>query len=746
MPATVTTALLTLVGGLSTKDVEVFPNVSTARELSFVVRFYTRSKTALTGCTTLGEMPVLLASNVSAGLAVSVGVLVAGLVPEADMPIDAAKAAKASGEAAVEAADTVATAATVVEVIAVCGDAVYVTVESCDDGNRVDGDGCGFNCTVEDGFQCRNRIGRASDCFVPTDPTVGFSATAYGPFDEGTTANVTVTRLGDNDTVVSVFYQTADSTATHRAVDNNMYSPGAAAGGEGHATWGDYVGVNGTLTFAAGETRKEIEIILIADTAYDGTVNEQFAIVLSNVVDAELLDGFTTAYVAIADYDVEPSAAPTLPPSQLPSPVPSAAPTSAPTSTPTQTPSVPPSPAPSQTPTSAPTFAPPPPAPTSVPTPAPTPIPSPVPSQMPSPLPTPVPSLSCSAGTSLYRLRLYDAGGDGWGSATYKLSYSASAVVVSTGTLSSGTTGNEWLCLADECFMIQGDGGSADSEVGFKFEDSSGGYFEMQSGPFSAYFCVAGGRVYGHPTPSPTLSGIPSGLPTPLPSASPTAAPSPVPSAHPSTTPTITPTPPPSPLPSGRPSSSPSSSPTSAPTSLPSIAPTPLPSPQPTSAPTSLPSYAPTPLPSPQPTSAPTSLPSYAPTPVPSPQPTEVPTTQPTASPTPMPSGIPTTVPSALPAPSPTAVPSAMPSALPVPEPTSYPTHIPTPVPSVDCEGGREPYLLRMYASGGAGWSGATYAVYNSSSVANLLEGGVVASGTLDSGFAGYEWVCLIDG
>jgi len=212
-----------------------------------------------------------------------------------------------------------------------------------------------LNCTVEDGFQCKNRIGRTSDCFVPTDPTIGFSATAYGPFAEGSFANVTVTRLGDNDTVVSVFYQTVDSTATRAARDNNMYAPGAAAGGDGHAASGDYVAANGTLTFAAGETVKTIDILLLADGAYDGAVDEQFVIVLSGVVDADLLDGFTTAYVAISDYDVEPSATPTPPPTQLPSPLPSAAPSQIPTAAPTPAPSQLPSAAPSQLPTSVPT-------------------------------------------------------------------------------------------------------------------------------------------------------------------------------------------------------------------------------------------------------------------------------------------------------------------------------------------------------------------------------------------------------
>ena len=91
---------------------------------------------------------------------------------------------------------------------------------------------------------------------------------------------------GNNGTVVSVFYRTVDSSATRAARDNNMYAPGAAGGGDGHAAWGDYRTTNGTLTFAAGEIRKSIDIQLLADAAYDGAADEQFAVVLSGAVGA----------------------------------------------------------------------------------------------------------------------------------------------------------------------------------------------------------------------------------------------------------------------------------------------------------------------------------------------------------------------------------------------------------------------------------------------------------------------------
>ena len=44
-------------------------------------------------------------------------------------------------------------------------------------------------------------------------------------------------------------------------------------------------------------------------------------------------------------------------------------------------------------------------------------------------------------------------------------------VVVTSGTLASGSEGFDWLCLADGCYELSVGGGSADSEIGFEFLD-----------------------------------------------------------------------------------------------------------------------------------------------------------------------------------------------------------------------------------------------------------------------------------
>ena len=39
----------------------------------------------------------------------------------------------------------------------VCGDGVNLGTVECDDGNKLDGDGCSSDCRVELGFQCRSQ-------------------------------------------------------------------------------------------------------------------------------------------------------------------------------------------------------------------------------------------------------------------------------------------------------------------------------------------------------------------------------------------------------------------------------------------------------------------------------------------------------------------------------------------------------------------------------------------------------------
>ena len=154
-------------------------------------------------------------------------------------------------------------------------------------------------------------------------------------------------------------------------------------------------------------------------------------------------------------------------------PVPTAVPIPAPTMVPIPAPTAVPIPAPTAVPIPAPTPVPML-APTAVPIPAPSRVPTLLPTSAPTLLPSPAPSNDCISGTSTYRLRLYDSGGNGWEGTTYTVTNSTSytktgeRIAIATGTLADGSESLEWLCLADECYELVVSGGDALSEVGFE--------------------------------------------------------------------------------------------------------------------------------------------------------------------------------------------------------------------------------------------------------------------------------------
>ena len=51
-----------------------------------------------------------------------------------------------------------------------------------------------------------------------------------------------------------------------------------------------------------------------------------------------------------------------------------------------------------------------------------------------------------------------------------------------------------------------------------------------------------------------------------------------------------------------------------------------------------------------------------------------------------------------------------------------------------------------MEDSGGDGWQGATYQIFNSTSYSATAEGIALASGTLADGYSGLAWICLANG
>ena len=122
----------------------------------------------------------------------------------------------------------------------------------------------------------------ADEVVAPVGPgTVQFSsATFIG--NEGTTATITVSRLGGTSGSISVDYATSNGTGT------------AGVCGSG----GDYVTTSGTLTFADGETSKSFTVQLCNDTLTEGS--ETVSLTLSNPV-GTTIGGTNPATLNIGD-------------------------------------------------------------------------------------------------------------------------------------------------------------------------------------------------------------------------------------------------------------------------------------------------------------------------------------------------------------------------------------------------------------------------------------------------------------
>ncbi|NEQ95214.1 MAG: hypothetical protein F6K30_00505 [Cyanothece sp. SIO2G6] len=117
-----------------------------------------------------------------------------------------------------------------------------------------------------------------------------------------TTASFTITLSESYDKAVTVDYATEDSSAT--------------------TLTGDYVGASGTLTFAAGQTRKTINVTVNGDG--DVELDEQFSVLLSNPSQATITQAQGIA--TITNDDVAPVPQPQPQPQSQPQPQPQSQP------------------------------------------------------------------------------------------------------------------------------------------------------------------------------------------------------------------------------------------------------------------------------------------------------------------------------------------------------------------------------------------------------------------------------------
>ena len=410
---------------LSALNVEAFAVASPAvagATREWVVRFHFAPNGAGLYMTDLGDVPPLfLAQNASSeGLSLAVAEVVKGAVPASAMPVSAAAAAAAAGSSVVAAVAAAEVAQAEVEptaaaaVVHLCGDGRRTTIESCDDGGLLSGDGCSANCTVEPGFVCSTQIGQTSACYVPEAPVLYFEAASFGPFDEGTSGTAVVRRMGYNGSAVSATFTAYGSTAFAATAANDVC-----------ATAGDFAATTGAVVFAPGQTSAAVGVPLLADGIWEQTLllHEKLVVALSAPVGATVDDTRSQAFVLIRDLDhanftegycltdapslaptdgpthtptPAPTPAPTVPPTTPPSPLPSLS--LAPTAAPTLLPSVTPEPTPGTfEPTGLPTPRPSWP-PTTPPTDSPTWRPTALPSASPTPVPTLPPSFLPSAG------------------------------------------------------------------------------------------------------------------------------------------------------------------------------------------------------------------------------------------------------------------------------------------------------------------------------------------------------------
>jgi hypothetical protein len=112
-----------------------------------------------------------------------------------------------------------------------------------------------------------------------TPSAVQFSSATYGLAEGVGSGLITVTRSGDSSGAATVDFATSDGSATQNK---------------------DYEVASGRLSFAAGETSKTFNVLIVDDVYVEG--NETFTLTLGNATGATLASP-TTATITITDND-----------------------------------------------------------------------------------------------------------------------------------------------------------------------------------------------------------------------------------------------------------------------------------------------------------------------------------------------------------------------------------------------------------------------------------------------------------
>ena len=103
---------------------------------------------------------------------------------------------------------------------------------------------------------------------------------------------------------------------------------------------------------------------------------------------------------------------------------------------------------------------------------------------------------------------MYDTNGDGWQGASFYVRTTTTAAVVASGALDDGASGDARICLVDDCYLLEVNGGAPRrySQISFEFADDFGGQFQDLAAPFSHIFCAAWGDIYNRPTAQPSMA------------------------------------------------------------------------------------------------------------------------------------------------------------------------------------------------------------------------------------------------
>ena len=336
-------ALTAMSEGLGVELVEADFEVTKEDPLTWFVQFNVQKGSSLLQVSTSGNIN-LLTGGIGDGNSDKVDVMemTAGSVPVTDMPVSAASAmadVEVSVRTATESLNNAATATDVVPVTHICGNGIRTSLEGCDDGNLIPGDGCSSTCTVEPGYTCTDELRAKSECTLLEQPSISWESKNCGEASEGASAVCVLRRFGDVSANLTVVVGYQDLGADY-GLDYTIPEAG------------------NQIEFPANVETVDIAINTLVDEVRE--VKESFLLYIVSV-SANAVIGLNEATSFFIRDISAPTPAPTAAPTAAPTLSPTVAPTPAPTVAPTLAPTVAPTPAPTPTPDNT----------TAVPTPAP---------------------------------------------------------------------------------------------------------------------------------------------------------------------------------------------------------------------------------------------------------------------------------------------------------------------------------------------------------------------------------------